>query len=274
MNYINSSYFAPIFLDYLRNIKEVENCGYWQLPFIPYTFPKYQSSPLKVFYVGRDTYYWCEYDAMYDNNEQIVPELYLHNNADYVSVGNIEKDWNKPGSFWGMVSKLHLQLLTGVYHQSINELTESDWNLLEGIGYGNLFSIELLETLKKKKYISKGDDKERSEYDDIKDFQGYNSLRTFAKPFENLKTIFSAYGEPDIVFILSWAEKDDFFEGLDYDFQKDKFENYMRSVYISNNHKTKVIWSIHPSYFRYKKMNPQKMCQYLCDTAYRLFLNK
>ena len=52
MNYINSSYFAPIFLDYLRNIKEVENCGYWQLPFIPYTFSKYQSSPLKVFYIG------------------------------------------------------------------------------------------------------------------------------------------------------------------------------------------------------------------------------
>ena len=48
----------------------------------------------------------------------------------------------------------------------------------------------------------------------------------------------------------------------------------MRSVYTSNNHKTKVIWSMHPNRFRYKKMNPQKMCQYLCDTAYSLLENK
>ena len=32
-----------------------------------------------------------------------------------------------------------------------------------------------------KKYISKEDGKKRSEYDDIKDFTGYNSLRAFAE---------------------------------------------------------------------------------------------
>ena len=126
MNYINSSYFTPFFLDYLSNIKEVESCGYWQLPFVPYTFPKYQSSPFKFFYVGRDTYYWCEYGAKYDENGKIDPKKYLENNANYVTVGNIKKDWNNSGSFWGMVGKLHLQLLTGVYHKSINELTEND----------------------------------------------------------------------------------------------------------------------------------------------------
>ena len=271
MNNINQEYFAPIFRNYLSNMQIID-CGYWQLPFIPYTFPKYGSAPFKVFYFGRDTYFWCEKD---DDVYRKRPEEYLKDNASYVNVDNMKKDWNKAGSFWGTVAKLHLQLMTGVYHHSIEELTLDDWQLLERIGYGNLFSLELPATLKKKKYTPEGSSVERTEYDDICDLQGYKALRNLAKPFENLKTIFSAYGEPDIVFVLSWTDKDDFFEGLDdYQCQKESYEEGFRSVFLSDSHKTKVIWSSHPSRFSFMRTNQTEMCKYLCDTANALLNRK
>ena len=262
MNNINIDYFSPIFRRYLSNIQSVKDCGYGQLPFIPYTFSKYKSAPFKVFYIGRDTYYWCDYDDSYEN---VSPDVYLKDNASYVNVENIKKDWNKSGSFWGTVGKLHLQLMTGVYHHSINELTQNDWELLEEIGYGNLFSIERIETLKKKKMSD-----ERTEDEDINDLKGYMVLCNLAKPFENLKTIFSAYGEPDIVLILSWTDKKDFFEGLDYECVKEWYEHNFRSVHISKTHKTKVVWSSHPNRFKFLSKNQEEMCQYLCDTVNKL----
>lgn len=149
-----------------------------------------------------------------------------------------------------------------------------EWELLEEIGYGNLFSIERIETLKKKKYKPKGMSDERTEYDDINDIDGYKALCNLAKPFENLKTIISAYGEPDIVIILSWTDKNDFFEGLDdYECEKELYEEYYRSVFLSKTHKTKVVWSSHPNRFPYMSTNQEKMCQYLCDTV-NILMNK
>lgn len=265
MNNINKDYFAPIFERYLSEIQPVKECGYWQLPFIPYTFPRYKSAPFKVFYVGIDTYFWCEYDASYEN-----PEEYLKANASYVNIEKVRNDWYKSGSFWSTVGKLHIQLMTGVYHHDISELTQKDWELLEEIGYGNLFSIETINTLKKKKYKREGESFERTEYDDIKNLHGYKVLCNKAKPFENLKTIFSAYGEPDIVFILSWTEKYGFFDGLDYKCEMEFYEEGFRSVFISNTHKTKVIWTSHPTRFSFLRTNQKKMCQYLCDTISKL----
>ena len=181
MNDINYSFFAPLFEDYIEKSKVVRKCGYWQLPFIPYTFPNYKTSPKKFFYVGRDTYYWCEYDSMYDENGEAAPLTYLMNNANYVSTENIRNDWGKSGAFWNMVGKLHLQLLTGTYHESIDELSIKDWELLKGIGYGNLFSIELPDTLKKKKYSPNGEAKERCEYNDLNDLSAYRELQEMAK---------------------------------------------------------------------------------------------
>lgn len=268
MNNINIEYFSPIFKRYLLEIQPVKDCGYWQLPFIPYTFHRYKSAPFKVFYIGRDTYYWCEYDNLY---EMANPEKYIKDNASYVNVENIKKDWSKPGSFWGTVGKLHLQLITGVYHPSIKKLTQKDWDLLEEIGYGNLFSIERIDTLKKKKYTIEGSSCEKTEYDDIKNHRHeYKFLCNLAKPFEGLKTIFSAYGEPDIVFILSWTDNENFFEGLDYECEKEWYEHNFRSMYISKTHKTKVIWSSHPNRFHFLGTNQKEMCQYLCDTVNEL----
>lgn len=256
-NNINKEYFAPLFEQYIKKTKEVRNCGYWQMPFIPYTFSLYQSAPVKVFFIGRDTYYWCSYEESYTGD----PKAYMKANAEYVTINNYKNDWSLSGSFWGMVGKLQLQLMTGKYHSSIEELSEDGWKILESVGYGNLFSIELPETLKKKE-----------EYDDISDWDGYQKLQQLAKPFESLKTIFEAYGEPDVVFVLSWIDKEaDFFEGLDYESKAEFYEDGLRAVYLSKTHKTKVIWTSHPRRFPFLSTNPQKMCQYLCDTYKALY---
>ena len=257
-NFINKDYFSPIIQEYTERYQEVRNCGYWQMPFVPYTFPEYSTMPLKVFFVGRDTYYWQEYDEKYVGH----PELYAEDNADYVTIEKIREDFGKEGRFWNMVAKVQLLLQTGVYHKSLDGLTEADWKLLEGIGYGNLFSIETKDTLENKKSETEG----RSEYDDIHDKAAYQKLRQTARPFETLKTIFSAYGEPDIVFVLSWRDND-FLEGLDYEKQEEFFEDGIMDVYLSRTHKTRVVWTSGPGRFSRLRTNAETVCRKLCDTA-------
>lgn len=87
MNNINDTYFARRFEQNINDITDIRKCGYWQMPFIPYTFSLYQSAPIKAFFIGRDTYYWCEYDESYANN----PRAYMKENSEYVTVNRFKK---------------------------------------------------------------------------------------------------------------------------------------------------------------------------------------
>lgn len=266
-NYINEDILAPLLEQYIKKSESERNCGYGQMPFIPYVFPCYKSNKFKAFYIGSDTYFWCENDPKYLEN----PNLYLAENAQYVTEKHFRTDWAKTGSFWGMVGKLHLQLTTGTYHDSIDNLTEDDWKNLRSVGYGNLFPIELPQTLRKKTYNDEKTGVKRNEYEDIVDWSAYRTLRKLAQPFGKLRTIFEAYGEPDVVFVLTWSGSErTFFEGLDYECKCDLYEDGFRSVYLSKTHKTKVIWTSHPNRYHFKSTNPQEMCKYLCDTYYAL----
>lgn len=149
MNNINDTYFARRFEQNINDITDIRKCGYWQMPFIPYTFSLYQSAPIKAFFIGRDTYYWCEYDESYANN----PRAYMKENSEYVTVNRFKKDWSISGGFWSMVGKLQLQLYTGKYYNTIEELTEKKWKILDSVGYGNLFPLELPSTLKMKNML-------------------------------------------------------------------------------------------------------------------------
>ena len=263
MNNINDTYLARRFEQNINDITDIRKCGYCQMPFIPYTFSLYQSAPIKAFFIGRDTYYWCEYDESYANN----PRAYMKENSEYVTVNQFKKDWSISGGFWSMVGKLQLQLYTGKYYNTIEELTEEEWKILDSVGYGNLFPLELPSTLKKKIYDDGHTGIKRNEYEDIVDKVSYRTLQRRFQSFCNLKAIFEAYGEPDVVFILSWSGSEKiFFEGLDYESKDEWYEHGLRAVYLSKTHKTKVIWTSHPRRFSFLKTNPQEMCQYLSDT--------
>lgn len=271
MNYINKNYFTPLLNLFLEKVEKDYDCRYYQLPFIPYTFSKYHSAERKIFYVGRDTYYWLELDALFDSSNKINHELYLERNCEYVTTDNILNDWSKAGSFWGFVGHLQLLLSKGVYYRDFSTLKEEDLDCFHEVGYGNLFSIELPETLKKKKYTDKESGLERNEYDDINDWNKYYRIKENSIVFEGLETIFKAYGEPDFVIITSWIDKDDFFKNLsDYQFVPEYYIENKLSVFTSKVHKTKVIWTSHPNRFSFLETNAKEMCELICKTINEL----
>jgi hypothetical protein len=140
--------------------------------------------------------------------------------------------------------------------------------MLNEIGYGNLYSIETPNTITKRKDVYEDD---KVVWDLINNVEQYNAIREAAKPFETLKSMIEAYN-PDYVFVLSWIEKNDFFEGTDYKWQKDFFkedleEKKYRAVYLSNQYNTKVIWSLHPNALKFKGFKKEDTDELICYLA-------
>lgn len=48
MNNINDTYFARRFEQNINDITDIRKCGYWQMPFIPYTFRYTNQHRLKL----------------------------------------------------------------------------------------------------------------------------------------------------------------------------------------------------------------------------------
>lgn len=261
-NNINKQYYLPLLKDFCnKSISLYEKGAYDQGPFIPYVMSNYINAPIKIMYVGRDTYYWEPYETLHKAFIEDNLSQYLDANIRCVTT-NLMLTWkNNSGSFWNMVDKLHLLIRTGKFFSDITAIGDEEKLLLEEIGYGNLFSIELPQTIKK-----------RYEDDNFGFPKEYWEICDAAKPFEKLKSIIKAY-DPDYVFVFSWIDKeDDFFEGTDYEWQEDWFEDGFRSVFISKQYRTKVIWTLHPNRFKYLQTSVEKMCYYLADTFHRLSL--
>lgn len=58
---------------------------------MPYTMPRYNDADVKIFYMGRDTYYWVEQEELFEAFTNHVLEDYLGKNAACVDV---EKCWD------------------------------------------------------------------------------------------------------------------------------------------------------------------------------------
>lgn len=57
-NFVNTTVYLPLLRQFCDSTLPLYRCGYPYGPFIPHVFPRYGAAPLKIFYVGRDTYYW------------------------------------------------------------------------------------------------------------------------------------------------------------------------------------------------------------------------
>jgi hypothetical protein len=170
---------------------------------------------------------------------------------------------NNSGSFFNMIEKLHLLLRTGKYFSDITTIGAAEKELLEEIGYGNLYSIEIPQTVTK-----------RYEDDNYRPPKEYWEICNAAKPFETLKSMIKAY-EPDYVFIFSWIDKEnDFFEGTDYTQREEWYDDGFRAVYTSKQYHTKVIWTLHPNRFKFLQTSVEEMCHYLANTYHQISLLK
>ena len=234
---INMGYFLPLLKEFCDKTIHLYDKGYDQGPFVPYTMPKYGSAPVKIMYVGRDTYYWEPIETLKKSYKENRLEDYLDANTKCVDVDKMLTWKNNSGSFWNFANKLHLLIRTGLFVSDITTIDEKQKEVLEEIRYGNLYSIELIETLRK-----------RYEEPTLLPSTEYYTICEAAKPFESLKTMIEAY-HPDYVFVLSWIEKTDFLDGTDFQWQKDLYtdsDKKYRAVYLSKQYKTKVIWTLHP----------------------------
>lgn len=247
----NNLIFAPLLESFLQETKTI-NSGYPYGPFIPHVFEHYGQAPLKVFYCGRDTYYWLEEELLNENTIQ----SYLSKNASVITP-EVMTDNNNLSNFWTFVTQLHLYLRTGKIAEDLSLLTADQKKMLREIGYGNLHSIELKQSL-----MNEGT------WDGIHPSE-YNVLVQKSKSLDKLKYILDAY-EPDIVFIFSWENYMEYFNGLTYENRSSWYEEDLRSVFTVKGYRTKVIWTSHPRRFTFLKKDARAMIQYLGDTAMNL----
>lgn len=265
-NYINKEVYLPLLKEFCDKALPLYECGYPQGPFIPYTMPNYNKASLKIMYIGQDSSEWTRYNVLenaYRNNRL---EEYLEENINNVHIGNMF-DWgNKEGAFWPFVEKLHLLIRTGKYFSDIRSIDDTHKELIKEVGYGNLYSIEIPKTIRKR--VDSFEEVEVIKL--ISDKKQYQGIRDAAKPFERVQSMIEAY-HPDYIFVLSWRDKDDFFDNTDFQRQEEWFEDYFRAVFFSREQfNTKVIWSLHPNRFSFERTNTEEMCYYLADTFNQL----
>ncbi len=254
MNCINTDYFKPFLQAFCEKTQPLYTCGYPWGPFVPYTMPRYNDADVKIFYMGRDTYYWVEQEELFEAFTNHVLEDYLGKNAACVDVEKMLGWKNNAGSFWTMVAKLHLLIRTGRYTEDIMQISAADKVILEEIGYGNINAIEQQTSLSKEGY-----------WEAITSLDGYCQIREAGRPFEKLKSVIEAY-HPDFIFIFNWEERDDVFEGMDFEWQKVYYKDKLQAVYTLPSYSTKVIWTSHPRRYSYLGTNIEEMAGSLADT--------
>ena len=263
-NKINIDYYLPLLQEYCQKTLSIYDNHYHQGPFIPYTMSKYGCAPLKIMYVGRDTLSWEPAETLKEAYQENRLEDYMIANTKCVDVEKMLEWKNNTGSFWNFVNKLHLLIRTGQLVSDITSIDENQRDILEEIGYGNLHSIELIETLR-----------HLFEEPEMPVTQEYLAICKAAKPFETLKSMIEAY-QPDYVFVLSWIEKNEFFDGTDFEWQKNFYhdtDKKYRAVYLSKQYKTKVIWTLHPNAMWRKGLNKndtQNLMIFLANTLNQL----
>lgn len=269
-NFINKEYHLPLLKEFCDKTISLFDGVYDQGPFIPYTMPYYNNAPVIIMYVGRDTYNWEPFETLKKAYQENNLNDYLEANTKCVDVDKMLTWKNNTGSFWNMVDKLHLLIRTGKYFQDITSIGATEKNILKEIGYGNLYSKEVLQTLQK-----------RYEDPEIVSSPEYLEICKAAIPFGMLKSMIEAY-HPDCIFVLSWIEDMDFLIDTDFKWQKDWFiddnENKKyRAVYLSEQYNTKVIWTIHPNALwrkGFKKEDTCNLIHFLAETYHQLELKK
>ena len=213
-------------------------------PMVPHVHPQYWRREPRFFYIGRDTYGWdvggggfSDFFRFYDGGDLAG---YLEKNASALSIEQRMTAWNGcTGSFWQVANLLHLRLRTGRIVDT-GALSTDERAILAEMGYGNLNSVELPESLQNEKCW------------DAIDKDKYRAIKTASEQWLDRYRILTDAFSPDVSFILSWSgDEAHYFDGLQYERLADKTEGKLKVfVYRVSNGRTDstVIWTYHPSY--------------------------
>lgn len=218
--------------------------------FIPHVLNEYGKTQKKVFYIGQDTYEWTDLEDVYIKWQQNnLSEYFERNNNWPKNLSDILEYKSRSNNFWETICRIQLAIHNLDYSISLDSVDKKTNKILSSIGWGNLFSLEVIETVKKYKY----NDKPLTEYFDL---TKYKAIQKEAESISKLKNILDAY-DPDLIIIMSWNNyaEEFFFDGIDYTWNEEQFIDGLISTYSINNSNKKVIWCNHPNRLRYKKLN-------------------
>ena len=198
--------------------------------FIPHVFDDYYSAKTKVFFIGQDTYGWSELEKTYALSEKD----YLVENNKWPESIDVTLEWTNPYTFWNFVNRLQLAF-NGEKYDSLQNLSSSQRKILNQLGWGNIYSLEIPETIAKY-----GEEFNRSF-----DHSIYSDLSKRTQDISKLKNVIAAF-HPDYVVILAWKYVEDWYlEGLDAHFIAEESIDNLLSIYKLNSG-TKVLWTYHP----------------------------
>lgn len=215
--------------------------------FLPHVFDKYDDCQKKIFYIGQDAPYWRPSSQMIELFDADEYKKYIEENNGVMRPIAKRLAWgNSPSAFWTMVSKLHIYLYTGEWKQDITKLSKEERDILRTLGYGNINSIPLRQTITTYEDWSK-----------IK-FEYYIKTKIALFTIEELRHIVSAY-DPDIIIVLTKlvsAEKvEQLLTGIDVKWKSNDEVSDELSVDVGkfciNNKIRTIIWTNNPNYFRF-----------------------
>jgi len=209
---------------------------------VPFCSKEYGSGK-KTIFLGQDTYKADTYlEYLFDCSKESKYEDYLRFNNNWAENANqsLHYGGNYPYKFWNFVARIQFALNHKELKDSMMEsLNEVPLEVLS-FGWGNVYPLEMLETVGKKII------KKKTVLDYIKK-DLYLELFNAAKEISKLKYLLQAY-DPDYIIILAWKDEieKDLFDGLNVHWNEDEYIDKVISTYSIENSKTKVIWLNHP----------------------------
>ncbi len=213
-------------------------------PMLPYVHPAYWNGERRFFYIGRDTFGWdlgCGgFSGFFDKYDQGDFSGYLTMNATALPLEKRVAGWaGWTGSFWHVMNLLHLRIRRGRIVESDAEVA-NEKEVLAEMGYGNLNSIELPESLQNEKC-----------WDSIDKDKYWRIKAASQKHLDRYELLFDAFA-PDVSIIASWSGREgDYFKGMEYEKIADETKGKLKvAVYrVSKESRSSVIvWTYHPSY--------------------------
>jgi len=248
-------YLKP-FTEFLAEIEPMGDFGYPYGLFFSHPLPEYDSSRIKVFYVGRDTNGWGYYEEMMELNRTGNVIGYIADQWPCTTEDMMK--WGNRMAFWTIVFKLHIYLNHNVILPRIQDYSDDMKRCLLGIGFGNMNCVEIPDSLRREGC-----------WDSIIQDK-YYSFKEKSRRFDRLKDILDLY-EPDFVYIFSWTDDYVFLKDIEITEMTEMREDHWRAVYSIKGYRTKLIWTSHPTHFaRRITRDIDTVVKYLGETALSL----
>lgn len=254
--------------EFCDKIKNDWSCGYYWGVFLPYVMEKYKESAVKIFFIGRDTREWMNesgFECLKDFYEKNKLQEYLTANSEFNPEDEVN---NNTSSFWTFACKLYLSIMSGknYYDVRVRDYSEEDFDILKGLGYGNMYAIEKRESLMRENGATNSwDDDIVRDGNEEQYWHMFNAAQEILNKYRYIAEFYS----PKVSFCMCWEfeDWDRYFEGCDYDYLEEYSKNNYYCTYRINyqGKESYFIQTYHPTHFIGKKWKNEDREDYMLE---------